>query len=256
MSGLMPALFIGHGSPMQAIEPTRYTAAWRQLADALPRPQAILCISAHWYVPDTAVTAGRAPRTIHDFYGFPPALYQCQYPAPGDPALAQQVQQLLQPQPVGLASGWGLDHGSWSVLRYMYPEATLPVLQLSVNATLPPAVHYELGRRLAPLRQQGVLVLGSGDVVHNLRRMQREAGAPPVWAERFNDFVRSAIVAGDHAALIDYATHTDAALAVPTPEHYLPLLYVLGTRQEAERATVPVDGIEAGTVSMLCVQLS
>jgi len=157
---------------------------------------------------------------------------------------------------VGLASGWGLDHGSWSVLRYMYPEATLPVLQLSVNATLPPAVHYELGRRLAPLRQQGVLVLGSGDVVHNLRRMQREGGAPPVWAERFNDFVRSAIVAGDHAALIDYATHTDAALAVPTPEHYLPLLYVLGTRQEAERATVPVDGIEAGTVSMLCVQLS
>lgn len=252
----MPALFIGHGSPMQAIEPTRYTAAWQQLAGTLPPPRAILCISAHWHVPDTAVTADSRPRTIHDFFGFPPALYQCQYPAPGDPALALQVQQLLQPQPVRLDHDWGLDHGSWSVLRYLYPEATIPVLQLSINATLPSAAHYELGRRLASLRRQGVLILGSGDVVHNLRRMQRVGGEPPAWAVRFNDFAREAIVGGDHGALIDHDAHPDAALAVPTPEHYLPLLYVLGTRQEGEQALVPLDGIDLGAISMLCVRLS
>lgn len=254
----MPALFIGHGSPMQAIEPTRYTAAWQELGQALPPPRAILCISAHWYTRGTVVTAMSAPSTIHDFYGFPPALYQCRYPAPGDPALAQQVRELLQPTAVHAdESEWGLDHGCWSVLTYMYPEARIPVVQLSIDGTLPPAAHYELGRRLAPLRRQGVLILGSGDVVHNLRRLQRTSSAhPPDWATRFNDFVRTAILSGDHAALIDYAAHPDAALSAPTPEHYLPLLYVLGTQQQGEPATVPLDGIDMGTISLLCARLS
>ncbi len=255
---LMPALFIGHGSPLQAIQPTPYTAAWQELARVLPRPRAILCISAHWYIRGTSVTAMPVPPTIHDFHGFPPAMYQCRYPAPGDPVLAQQVRELLQPTAVHAEhSEWGLDHGCWSVLTYMYPDAQIPVVQLSIDGTLPPTAHYGFGRRLAPLRDQGVLILGSGDVVHNLRRLQRMSGAPPLdWAARFNDFVRAAILSGDHAALIDYALHPDAALGAPTPEHYLPLLYVLGTQQEGEQATVPVDGIDMGSISMLCARLS
>jgi 4,5-DOPA dioxygenase extradiol len=187
-----PALFIGHGSPMQAIEPSRFTAAWQLLGRELPRPRAILAVSAHWYGRGTAVTAQARPRTIHDFYGFPPALYALQYPAPGAPQLAARLATLLAPTAVRLDAEWGLDHGSWSVLRYLYPQADIPVIQLSLDASLSGPQHYALAQRLAPLRDEGVLVLGSGNVVHNLRLLQFDpaASAPP-WALSFNAAVRA-----------------------------------------------------------------
>lgn len=254
MNKPLPALFVGHGTPMNAIESNRYTDAWRKLAGEFPPPRAIVCVSAHWYTDGTGVTAMSAPRTIHDFYGFPPALYECRYPAPGDAALAQRVQQLLQPTTVLADAEWGLDHGTWSVLMHLYPEARIPVIQLSLDGTLTPQQHYQLAQRLSPLRDEGVLVLGSGNVVHNLRRMSRQPGAPAYdWAVQFNEVVRSAILQNDHQSLIDYSGHGSAALAsVPTPEHYLPLLYVLALQRSGERASVPVDGIEMGSISMLC----
>jgi 4,5-DOPA dioxygenase extradiol len=256
MSTVLPALFIGHGSPMNAIEPSRWADAWRAIAAATPRPRAILCISAHWYTRGSAVTAMPHPRTIHDFYGFPPALFACQYPAPGDPALAAQVRQLLAPAAVQLdESEWGLDHGSWSVLLHMYPEAGIPVLQLSLDGTLAPRAHYELARRLAPLREAGVLILGSGNVVHNLRLMQRDPAVQPYdWAVRFNNVVRRAVLAGDHDSLLDFERgDADARRSMPTPEHYLPLLYVLAQQRAGEAVTVPIDGLELGAISMLSV---
>jgi 4,5-DOPA dioxygenase extradiol len=257
MKPRMPALFIGHGSPLQAIEPNGHTAIWQQLGRELPRPRAILSISAHWYTRGIGVTAMARPRTIHDFQGFPQQLYECQYPARGDPQLALEIQRLLQPRSVHADHEWGLDHGSWAVLRYLYPEADLPVVQLSIDGELPSRAHYEIGRQLAPLRDDGVLLLGSGDVVHNLQRLERRAGAtPPAWASEFNTLVRGAIESGDHEALIDYERHGEAArLSVPTPEHYLPLLYVLGAQQPGDRVSIPVDGIELGTVSMLAALL-
>lgn len=246
-------MFFGHGSPMNCLEDNRYTRAWGEIGRAAPRPRAVLCVSAHWYTRGTAVTAMASPKTIHDFYGFPRELYELQYPAPGDPALAARVKDLLAPTPVALDQSWGLDHGTWAVLRFAYPQADLPVLQLSIDATQPAAFHYALGRRLAPLRDEGVLVAGSGDVVHNLRLMRREAGAPPYdWAVRFNDFVRDALARGDHRALVDWeAAGEDARRSNPTPEHYLPLLYCLGALADGEPARVAVDGIEIGSVSML-----
>ena len=257
MIELHPALVIGHGSPMQAIEPSRYTAAWVTLGAELPRPRAILAISAHWYIRGTAVTAQPRPATIHDFYGFPPALTAVQYPSPGDPALAARVGQLLGPTRVQVAAQWGLDHGTWSVLRYLYPEADIPVVQLSIDAALPAAAHFELAQRLAPLRAEGVLILGSGNVVHNLRLLHW-AGTdnPPGWAVEFNTAVRAAVLRGDTAALIDYPALSDGAdLSVPTPEHFLPLLYVLALRRTHEPVSIPIDGIDLGTISMLSVQL-
>lgn len=246
-------MFFGHGSPMNCLEDNRYTRAWGEIGRAAPRPRAVLCVSAHWYTRGTAVTAMASPKTIHDFYGFPRELYELQYPAPGDPALAARVKDLLAPTPVALDQSWGLDHGTWAVLRFAYPQADLPVLQLSIDATQPAAFHYALGRRLAPLRDEGVLVAGSGDVVHNLRLMRREADAPPYdWAVRFNDFVRDALARGDHRALVDWeAAGEDARRSNPTPEHYLPLLYCLGALADGEPARVAVDGIEIGSVSML-----
>jgi 4,5-DOPA dioxygenase extradiol len=248
-----PALFLAHGSPMQAIEPGPFSDAWQRLGAALPRPRAILAISAHWYVRGTAVTIAPQPQTIHDFYGFPPELYRVQYPAPGDPALAARVQQLLAPIAVAGSSEWGLDHGTWSLLRYAYPQADIPVVQLAIDATLPPRAHYELGRALAPLRDEGVLVLGSGNVVHNLRAMQMDAGdSAPEWAQVFTEAVRTALLAGDHEALMDYQRYGAAArLSVPTPEHYLPLLYVLGTQQADEPLSLPVEGFQFGAIGML-----
>jgi 4,5-DOPA dioxygenase extradiol len=252
-----PALFLAHGSPMQAIEPGPYTAAWERIGATLPRPRAILVISAHWYVRGTAVTIAPRPKTIHDFYGFPPELYRVQYPAPGDPGLAARVQQLLAPVAVTGDTQWGLDHGAWSVLKYAYPHADVPVVQLAIDATLPPRAHYELGRALAPLRETGVLVLGSGNVVHNLRAMQLDAGdTAPQWAHDFNAAVRAALLAGDHEALIDYPRHGAAArMSVPTPEHYLPLLYVLGTQQPGEPVSLPVEGFQLGSIGMLSALL-
>lgn len=252
----MPALFLGHGSPMNAIEPGPATTAWTMLAAELPRPSAILCISAHWLTRGTQVTSSQRPETIHDFGGFPRALHEVQYPAPGAPGLAQRIQQLLLPASVIADPQWGLDHGTWSLLLHMYPEADIPVLQLSLDVTLRNAEHYALAARLQTLRDEGVLILGSGNVVHNLQRLQSAAAStPPAWALDFERRVQSAILNGDHQALIDYNQLGEAArLAVPTSEHYLPLLYVLAQQRTGEAVKIPFTGIEYGTISMLCTQ--
>jgi len=250
----LPAIFFGHGSPMNTLDDNRYTQAWARLGSEVGKPKAILAVSAHWYTRGTAVTAMEKPKTIHDFYGFPQELYDVEYPARGDPALANRVQKLLAPVEVGLDQSWGLDHGTWSVLKHAYPNADVPVVQLSIDATKPAAFHYELGSRLAPLRDEGVLIAGSGNVVHNLRMMGRDGGAPYDWTVRFNDYVRDALATEQYERLVAYEEAGEAArLAVPTPEHYLPLLYVLGAQQPGESAAVAVDGLEIRSISMLSV---
>ena len=247
----MPVAFFGHGSPMNTLDRNRYTEAWRKVGDSIPTPKAIVCVSAHWYTEGTAVTAMSRPRTIHDFYGFPQALFDVQYPAPGQPGIARRVRDLLAPVDVALDDSWGLDHGTWSVLKHAYPKADIPVIQLSIDGTQPPRFHYDLARRLAPLRDEGILVAGSGNVVHNLRLMRPGAQAFD-WAVRFNESIREALAARDHATLIDFEKlGADARLSVPTPEHYLPLLYVAGLQREDESMTFPVDGYDLGSVSML-----
>jgi 4,5-DOPA dioxygenase extradiol len=253
----MPALFIGHGSPMNALEDNAYTRAWRELAQALPRPRAVLVISAHWMTQALAVTANAKPPTIHDFGGFPPALFAVQYPAPGEPDLAARVQGLLAPEPVRLDSDWGLDHGSWSVLLRMYPEADIPVVQLSLDLSRPAQDHFEFGRALRPLRDEGVLILGSGNVVHNLRVMRwgPQVGAYP-WAVRFDERVRRGLEARDYQSLVGYRElGEDARLSIPTPEHYLPLLYCMGIIEPDDALSFPVEGIAGGSISMLSVQI-
>lgn len=243
---------------MYAIEPNRYTGAWRSLGASI-RPEAILCVSAHWQTRGTAVTAMSHPRTIHDFGGFPQALFEVQYPAPGSPALARRIQQLLAPIAVHLdedeTQGWGLDHGAWSVLKYAFPKADIPVVQLSIDATQPPEWHYALARRLTPLRGEGILITGSGNIVHNLRRLRWTENTPPYdWAQRFSDHVRNHLIAGNHAVLIDYlSAGEDARLSVPTPDHYLPLLYVIAQQQAGETAGFAVEGIEMGAIDMATV---
>ncbi|HEY1873642.1 MAG TPA: 4,5-DOPA dioxygenase extradiol [Steroidobacteraceae bacterium] len=253
----LPALFLGHGSPLNALQTNAWTRGWAALGHTLERPRAVLAISAHWYIEGTAVTAMESPRTIHDFGGFPPELFAMRYPAPGDPALAARVQRLLAPLPVAADHEWGLDHGSWSVLCHLFPQADVPAIQLSIDATRPPSFHYGLGARLRPLREEGILLLGSGDVVHNLQtyRRGRQRQEPYDWAVRFEARVREGLTSGAHAPLIDYAAlGRDALLAVPTPEHYLPLLYVLGASVPGEAVSFPVEGIDGGSVSMLAVQ--
>jgi 4,5-DOPA dioxygenase extradiol len=249
----MPAVFIGHGSPMNALEDNVYTATWHQLAASLPRPKAILAISAHWLTRGSAVTAMAAPPTIHDFGGFPQALSELQYPAPGDPALAARVAELLMPLEVRMDQEWGLDHGVWSVLVKMYPAADIPVVQLSIDATRPTAWHYALGQRLAPLRDEGILLLGTGNVVHNLRMIAwGDQAQPHAWAERFNARVRELLQRGELAQLAEYEKWgDDARLSVPSVEHYLPLLYIAGSRHPGEAVTIPADGIALGSLSML-----
>lgn len=254
----LPAIFFGHGNPMNALGNNAYTSAWSALGKRLPRPRAVLCISAHWYLPQLAVTAMAQPRTIHDFGGFPRELFAVQYPAPGDPALASEVQQLLAPLDVRLDSSWGLDHGTWSVLCHVFPNADVPVIQLSIDETRAPQFHYEIGQRLRPLRDAGVLIVGSGDVVHNLHAYAW--GGHPVepydWATRFETRVRELIAARDHGPLIEYAAlGRDALLSVPTPEHYLPLLYVLGAADPDDAIAFPVEGMDGGSVSMLSIQI-
>jgi 4,5-DOPA dioxygenase extradiol len=256
-AGRLPALFLGHGNPMNALEDNPWTRAWTRLGAVLPRPRGILAISAHWCTTGTAVTAMQAPRTIHDFGGFPRELFQVHYPAPGDAALAARIQELLAPLEVAADDTWGLDHGTWSVLHHVYPAADVPVVQLSIDETQPPAFHYALGARLKPLRDEGILVLGSGDVVHNLHAYAwgRHPQEPYDWALRFETHVRERLEAGDHGPLIEYPSFgSDALLAVPTPEHYLPLLYVLGASAPAEPVSFPVEGMDGGSVSMLAVQ--
>lgn len=255
MSARMPAVFVGHGSPMNTIERNRYTEGWAQIGRSLPRPHAILAISAHWYIDGTAVTAMAKPPTIHDFSGFPEALNRFTYPAPGDPELAKKVRDLLAPVPVAMDQEWGLDHGTWSVLAHMYPKADVPVVQLAMDQGEPNEFHYALGQALARLRDEGILILGLGNVVHNLRFMQRRPDAlAPDWAVAFNDHVRECLKRRDHAALIDYESFGQAAkLSVPTPEHYLPLLYVIGAQGEDEPIWFPTNGIDMGAISMMSV---
>jgi len=254
----MPAIFFGHGNPMNALSENPYTQAWRRIGERTPKPRAILAISAHWYVPATAVTIATNPRTIHDFGGFPRRLFEVQYPAPGDPELARRVAELLAPLPVRFDSSWGLDHGTWSVLKHVYPLADVPIVQLSIDESQPPAFHFELGRQLATLRHEGVLVTGSGNLIHNLEAYAWGAHVPDPydWALRFEARAKRLLVAGDHEQLVDYEQlGRDALLSIPTPDHYLPLLYVLGTRQGDDAVTFPVEGIDGGSISMLGVQL-
>ena len=257
MSTRVPALFLGHGNPMNALYENAWTRAWAAIGTALPRPRAVLAVSAHWYVPLTAVTAMASPRTIHDFGGFPRELYEVRYAAPGDPELAARVQRLLAPLAVAADHSWGLDHGSWSVLKHVFPDASVPVAQLSIDETRAADFHHQLGARLRPLRDEGVLILGSGDIVHNLHAYAwgGHPREPYEWATRFEARVRERLEAGEHAPLIDYGSlGKDALLSVPTPEHYLPLLYVLGASFPGEPVTFPVDGVDGGSVSMLAVQ--
>lgn len=252
----LPAIFFGHGNPMNALESNAYTEVWARIGRGMPRPRAVLAISAHWYVPGTFVTAMPQPRTIHDFGGFPRPLHEFLYPAPGSPELAARVQGLLAPVPVAPAAAWGLDHGTWSVLCHVFPDASVPVVQLSMDETQPASFHYEIGRRLAPLREEGILVIGSGNLVHNLHAYAwgRHPAEPFDWALRFEKRVREMIAVGDHAPLVAYETlGRDAALAAPTPEHYLPLLYVLGACHPDDVASFPVEGIDGGSVSMMSI---
>ena len=259
MTERMPAVFFGHGNPMNALFTNHYSEAWAGLGNAMRRPKAILCLSAHWYVPGAAITVSTAPRTIHDFGGFPPELYHVQYPAPGSPELASRVQSLLAPLPVRRDEHWGLDHGTWSVLCHAYPHADVPVVQLSIDETQPAAFHYEIGRRLAPLREEGVLIIGSGNLIHNLHAYAwgQHRPEPYDWALRFEGRVRELLLAGESAPLVQYDEKLgrEALLAVPTPDHYLPLLYVLGTRTAADQISFPVEGIDGGSISMLTVLL-
>ncbi len=250
----MPALFLGHGNPMNALADNAFTHALKTLAEDMPRPSAVLVISAHWLTErETRVLCAPHPRTIHDFYGFPPPLFEVQYPAPGSLEVAEAVAELL-----GAArdAEWGLDHASWTLLRHMYPDADVPVVELSVDMAAPGPVHLELGRKLAPLRDRGVLVLGSGNVVHNLRAIDWDDPSGGYdWAVEFDTWVRDALLAGDHDALADYRSMGIAAhRSVPTPDHYLPLLSAAGASRDGEVPTFPYEGMEMGSLSMRCVR--
>ena len=258
MSTRMPTIFFGHGNPRNAFRANEWTQAWAAIGANIARPQAILSVSAHWYAPKCAVTAMRTPRTIHDFGGFPRELFQFQYPAPGDPRLAKRIRELLVPLDVGLDESWGLDHGAWSVLCHVFPAADVPVVQLCIDETKPASFHYEIGQQLRVLRDEGILVIGSGDIVHNLHAYAwgMHPAEPYDWALRFEAKARECIIDCDHEPLINYESlGKDALLSVPTPEHYLPLLYVLGASESGERVTFPVEGIDGGSVSMLAVQI-
>jgi 4,5-DOPA dioxygenase extradiol len=258
MADIMPAVFFGHGNPLNALKSNAWTQGWAAIGRGIPRPEAIVCVSAHWGLPATLVTAMERPRTIHDFGGFPPELYQLQYPAPGQPELARRLQELLAPLPVELDHSWGLDHGTWSVLRHVYPEADVPVVQLSIDETQPPAFHFELGRKLARLRDERILLMGSGNLVHNLHTYAwgRHKPEPYDWAVRFETRAREMMLARDFNALIEYEQlGHDAMLSIPTPDHYLPLLYVLGGSRAGEAVSFPVEGIDGGSVSMLAVRI-
>jgi 4,5-DOPA dioxygenase extradiol len=252
----LPFLFIGHGSPMNALESNRFTDAWRTLAASLPKPRAIVAVSAHWYTNATAVTAMDRPRTIHDFFGFPEELFAFEYPCSGSLEVAQEVAAVEDPRWVGLdQDSWGIDHGTWSVLAHMYPEADVPVVQLAINGLEPLEYHFDLGRRLAPLRERGVLIVASGNVVHNLGLMD---GALPdegfAWAQRFDEAAR-AVVVDSPGEVVSLSHHPDYPLAVPTPDHFVPLVYfAAAVAQSGARPSIVVDGYTYGSLSMTCYQ--
>lgn len=254
---LMPAAFLGHGSPVNTLEDNRYTRTWKALGASVPRPRAVLVVSAHWYAAVTAVTAMERPRTIHDLFGFGRRLETFQYPAPGSPDIAREIRDVVKPRFVGLdEDAWGLDHGTWSVMTHVFPAADVPVLQLSINGTKDLAYHVDLGERLAPLRERGVLILASGNVVHNLGRIdgaQRDTGFD--WAVRFDEAAR-AIMTTRPADILELARHPDFERAVPTPDHFIPLLYVAGLARAAGRTTsILVEGYALGSLSMTCFGL-
>lgn len=247
----MPVLFVGHGSPMNAIEENEFSGNWKKIAGRIPRPAAILCISAHWLTEGTAVTAMERPKTIHDFYGFPEELYNVKYPAKGSPEHAKSIKKLVKTVAVGLDHEWGLDHGTWSVLRNMYPKAEIPILQLSLDYQLSPEKTFEIGKELGQLRKQGVLIIGSGNLVHNL--MVINPGAKPyAWAAEFDNIVKDNLSSGDYENLINYTKYPSAALAHPTNDHYLPLLYVIGAAGN-EKPKFFNEEIIWGSLSMRCV---
>ena len=260
LSDPMPGLFVGHGSPMNAIEENHFVRGFREIAKTLPKPKAILCISAHWFVDGTKVTAMTKPRTIHDFGGFPKALHEVQYPAPGSPELAGLAAELAKPTQVGLDNQWGFDHGSWTVAMHMYPQADVPIVQLSVDRKLSPRGHFELGQRLNDLRHRGVLIMGSGNIVHNLRLVdfknlnRKDYGFD--WAIEARQFVNRCIVDGNYGPLLEYTKLGQAMqLAVPTPEHYLPLLYILGLQHDPAKHQLFNDELLAGSLSMTSLKV-
>lgn len=256
---LMPILFIGHGSPMNGIENNIFSQQWAKTAGEIPQPKAIIVISAHWLTNGTFITAMDRPKTIHDFGGFPDELFAVQYPAPGDPLLAQETRALIQSTNVGLDHDWGLDHGAWTVVRNMYPDASVPVLQLSIDYSKPAAYHYALARELSALRKKGVLIMGSGNMIHNLRMVAWDKMDVPNygydWAIEMHELFRTKITEGDHQALINYASLSKSArLAIPTPDHYFPLLYILGLQVKNETPLFFNDQLVAGSLNMTSVQ--
>lgn len=258
MTNTMPAIFFGHGNPMNALQTNEWTEGWTAIGRSLPRPTAILCVSAHWYLPATLITGNLQPQTIHDFGGFPRELYEVQYPAPGDPQLAGRVRDLLAPTSAELNNRWGLDHGTWSVLCHVFPDADIPVVQLSIDETQPAEFHYELAKRLNVLRDEGVLIIGSGNLVHNLHTYAwgRHKVDPFDWAVRFEERTRRLLLAGDHQPVVQYESlGEDARLSAPTPDHYLPLLYVIALQRDTEEVSFPIEGFDGGSISMLTVKI-
>lgn len=256
----MPVLFLGHGSPMNAIEENEFVAGWREVGKTLPRPQAILCISAHWETRGTLVTAMEHPPTIHDFGGFPPQLYEVQYPAPGSPELAAETRKILTKTEVGLDHKWGLDHGCWSVVKHLYPAADVPVIQMSLDYYQTPQAHYDLAKELSALRKKGVLIVGSGNLVHNLQRVAwdklNEPGFAFDWATEASETMKKYILNGDHKQLINYKTQGRAFdLAIPTPEHFLPMLYILALKEDHEKVSIFNDKAVAGSLSMTSLKI-
>ncbi len=252
-----PVLFVGHGSPMNALEDNAYTKGWAELGKSLPCPTAILSISAHWLTEGTKVHVAEKPKTIHDFYGFPKELYDIRYGAPGSPRFAEEATEALAPTVVTRDADWGLDHGTWVPLLHMFPDAIIPVFQMSIDIGLTHRAHYEIATRLRAFREKGVLITGSGNIVHNLGNIAWEEGAKPYeWAERFDEQTATLLADGNHDALIEYEKlGADAALSIPTPDHYWPLLYTLGATTKNEQVSFPVQGIAHGSISMRAVRI-
>jgi 4,5-DOPA dioxygenase extradiol len=253
----MPVLFLGHGSPMNAIQETAFSKGWRTIGQTLPKPKAIICVSAHWETKGTYVTAMEKPKTIHDFGGFPQELFDVQYPAPGSPALAEETKNTITSTTVGLDQQWGLDHGCWSVVKHLYPKADIPVIQLSLDYTRGPEYHYALAKELASLRRKGILIIGSGNIVHNLGIIDwqhQDTGYD--WAIEANTTLKNLMVNGDHQQLANYKSLGKAVqMAVPTPEHFLPLLYTLGLKEEKEQLSFFNDQTIMGSISMTSVMI-
>lgn len=257
----MPVLFLGHGSPMNAIEENQFVQGFRDVSKKIPKPNAILCVSAHWFTEGTFVTAMQMPKTIHDFYGFPKELFNVQYPAPGNPQLAKETVELLAPIAVEEDHSWGLDHGAWSVIRHMYPNADIPVIQLSIDHTKPPQYHFDLAQRLDKFREKGILIIGSGNIVHNLRMIDwrniNTIGAGWDWAKEAREKTNNWILDGNFQNLIDYQKQgTSLQYAVPSPDHYLPLIYTLGLKEKSEQISLFNDELIGGSLSMTSVLIS